>query len=212
MPGEPLTSTKPYLSITQGKLNQKVEESTPGAIRRDYELKDGTKGTKFVHYFKNWTGRITDLRIKDGEYGQTLEVVFNDAVLTINTESRYFTDFCKKIMAVDINQPITVSPFDFESEGKRIVGVSVIQKGEKINSYYWDGEKSSNNFPEPPKEKMNKDDWKIYFINVKTFLIGEIAKKTEQINRNIVEEETKEPEIPVIDVDEEKIAVKDIPF
>jgi len=214
MPGEPLTSIKPYLLITQGKISQKVEESTPGAIRRDYELKDGTKGTKFVHYFKNWTGKVKDLRIKDGDFGQTLEIVFSDAILTLNTESRFFTDFCKKIMAVDINQPITVSPFDFESEGKRIVGMTVIQNDEKINSYYWDGEKNTHNFPEPPKDKdeMTKDDWKIYFINVKSFLLNEIQKQNEKIDRTPEVEETKEPEIPTIDIDEEEIAVKDIPF
>ena len=206
MPGEPMQSTKPYLSITQGKLNQKVEENTPGAIRRDYELKDGTKGTKFVHYFRNWTGVVKDLRLNDGQYGQTLEIVFPDAILVLNTESRYFTDFCKKIMAVDINQPITVSPFDFESDGKRIVGTTIYQNEVKVNSYYWDGEKNRNNLPEPPqKKKMTKDDWKIYFIKVKNFLIDEIQKQNQKIDRT--------PEIPQIDEEEgEEIKIKDIPF
>lgn len=219
MPGELLKTTKPYLSIVQGRLNQKVSEDTEGAVKREYELKDGTKGVKFVKYFKNWTGRITDLRVKQTDFGQMLDVVFDDAVLSLNTESRYFTDFSKKLRGANVNQPITIAPFDFEPDGKRVVGVLMVQNGQKLRNYYWENEtkRTINGFPIPQEKNMTKDDWKVFFIGVKKFLLKELELIKQEINPEVTQEMVDESFDEAIveaqnEMEDEEIDVKNIPF
>ena len=239
MPGERFGSRKPYLSIIQGTLKQKVTPETKDAERRDYELKDGTKGTKYELSFKSWRGVVQDLRLKEGEYGETLEVEFEDAILTINTDSRYFNDFVKKLVSADISKEIEVSPFDFESEGKKLTGVSIYQQknGErvKLENHFWNDKdkKSCNGMPIPSGDtnRFKKDDWKMYFILVKKFLVAQLLK----INEKIEEESLKtavdsaiDDEIPTInprkkeeevsipeakeEEEENEIKLEDIPF
>ena len=210
MPGEMFGSRKPYLSIIQGVLRQKVAEGTPNAEKREYELANGVKGSKWELSFKSWNGKVAALRLKDGEYGESLEVEFEDAVLTMSTEDRYFSDFAKKIMGADINKEISVSPYDFEVNGERKRGLSVYQgKGEdgkkiKLQSFYWNDvdKKPCNGMPQPSGDtkKFKKDDWKVFFISVKKFLITEVLKLNEKI---IKTEEIVQPEM---EIDEAGIA------
>lgn len=223
MPGQAFTGGKPYLSIVQGTLSQKVREGAEGAELRKYELKDGTKGEKWEICYKSWEGRIVDLRIQDSNYGEMLNIEFDDAVLSINTESRYFSDFAKKIMSADINQPLTISPYDFEADGKKLIGVSIYQNEEKLKSFYWndiDGV-SCNGIPRPPKsaKEMTKDDWKIFFIEERRFLISELEKVKEKINseppvdESPAEEPPQEPDMEAQGGHvEDEIKVEDIPF
>jgi hypothetical protein len=59
-----------YLSIIGGNLSQKVEENTPGAKRREYEIKDGETGVKFELQYKNLVGKISGMEFKDGAFGE----------------------------------------------------------------------------------------------------------------------------------------------
>lgn len=175
MPGKTFSASKPYLSIIQGNFRQTVEETSQGAIRRDYELKDGTKGTKFELSFIEWSGKIIDLRMKDTKYGETLEIEMNDAIITINVESRYFDDIMMKLPAVNLAQTLSIHPYDFEVDGKRKKGISLEQNGEKIKSYYWNDKDgtSCNGLPQPKadaKKTYKKSDWTLYFLTRTNFL------------------------------------------
>lgn len=222
MPLEKFSSKKPYISIVEGTLKQKVSEDTPGAEKRNYKLQNGTEGTKYELTYKSIRGHVQDIRIKEGEYGEMLEVEFEDCILTINTESRYFIDFAKKLAKADINDEIKVSPFDFISDGKQLKGVSIYQNGQKLKNYYYDEVMKSNvnGFPSPQGDikKLKKDDWKMYWISVKKFLIEELN----DIRDEIVKKEDKnnvQEEIPTIHLDEEpieenpeEVKLEDVPF
>lgn len=235
MPGETFGSNKPYIYIIEGVLKQNASETTPRAERRDYELKNGTKGTKYEISYKSWTGKIQDLIVKKGKYGEMLEVEFDDAIFTIGTESRYFKDFVQKLASANVNRPITISPYAFESNGKPLKGVTIYQDGEKLKSWYWDdgiGEKGAycNGFPKPKGDvsKFNEDDWKVYYIGVKKFLIQELddiknelafsdeATQPEPMEDIPTIEETPEtPETPEIaEVNDEEVTVggEKVPF
>lgn len=165
--------TGTYLQIIKGQLKQKVEEGTPGAEKREYELKDGTKGEKWEIPYDGWMGKIKELRIKEKDFGDVLDVVFDDAILSISMDSRYFADFVKKFASANPNEEISINPYDFTGDdGKRKTGLSMVQNNEKLKDYFEsfkDG-KFLYGFPKPEGDERTSDDWKIYFLKVKKFL------------------------------------------
>ena len=190
MPGQEFGPRKPYLSIVEGTVKQKVDKSVKGAKLREYELSDGTKGSKWELTFKSWSGVVQDIRIStSGDYGDSLEIEFEDAILSLNAESRYFGEAAKKLKAAKVGIPIIIAPYDFEADGKQRKGVTIYQETVKVDSYYWDPieKKSCNGIPDPEKtyDKMSKDDWKMYFLLLKKFLIEELIALKAEINAKV---------------------------
>lgn len=212
MPGKQFGVRKPYLSIIQGTLRQQIDETIfndmnkksekHNAVKRDYELKNGNKGTKYELVFMEWYGRIEDVRLKDTQYGEQLEVEFDDAIMVINTDSRYFTDFVKKLASININQTVVVHPFDFEPEpGKKATGVAITQNDQKVKSYYDTKDEngkwlSIHGFPRPTgnTKHFKKDDWKAYFLEVKRFLKSEVERIRQDIDMSVPDISAKAPE------------------
>lgn len=174
-PGQQRTKGKAnYLRIIGGEIVKTVEEGTPEAVLRKYELKDGTKGEKWEIHYQNWEGVIVNVSFKEGDYGEQCIIVFPDAVLTIPTNGRYFQDFACKVFNADLSKPVKLHPFDMEVEKGRKSGISVQQNGEKLKNFFYDYDtkKSLNGFPEVNKEKaVKKTYWKIYFTEVAEFLV-----------------------------------------
>ena len=222
MPGEEINNSMPFISIISGKIRQRVEESTPGAVRRDYELKDGTKGFKYELSYSSWRGTIIKIVFKDTKYGEMMNVYFDDAILSINTESRYFNDFARKIFSADISDEIIVAPYDFEPQGKKKTGLNLYQgriaKECKLQDYFYDPikKKSINGMPEPEGDTKaySKSDWKMYFMLVRKFLISKLKElefsevapqeKEEQDNSEIKDSE--------IVGKKDEVSLADIPF
>ena len=205
---------KTYLSIIDGTLRKQVTQETPGAVKRDWTTPDGKSGTKYECIYDSVSGIITRLSFNDSEYGKFLIVGFNGGeVLNLNTSHRYFTDLVKKLANADLTKEIALKPFDFENDDKkRITGVSVTQDGVKLTDYFYDAttKKNINGFPLPEGDtkKYDKDDWKVYFVNVKKFLISyvmlNLVPKIEAV------EEVEEPVTPV--VEEKEYKLEDVGF
>jgi len=242
MPGNKIGSGKPFISIVEGQIKQKVKEGTPESERRDYELPDKTTGFKFELSFGSWTGTVEDLRIKEGKFGQVLEIEFEDATLSMGTKSKYFGDFAKKMKSGDIDKEITVAPFDFEDENKKNRrGLSIYQGGTErenlLQNYYWNDKdkKSTHGMPDPVGDtrKFGDDEWSEYFIGVKRFLIKDVLEPLmDHIGERDIKESVDEminegadEEIPTINENtdtlpepredekkEEEIKIEDIPF
>lgn len=188
MPGQLISnSDKVYLKIVGGNLVQTVEKGTKGARLREYELPNKEKGSKWELVYMNWNSRIKSIDFRETEYGEMCNVELEDAILTINTASRYFTDFASKLPGADLSQPFLIHPYDMESEGKKRskkrskkrMGVSLSQGGVKLKNYFYDVEskKKLHGFPEINEEKSVKETyWKIYFAEVTEFLIEELKK------------------------------------
>lgn len=177
---------KTYLHIIKGGIKQSVSEDTPGAIKREWETKDGKSGTKYELAYEAIEGNIVGLSYKDGDYGQSLIVDLQDGPemysLQISTKSRYYDDFAKKIKAVNLDEKVSLAPYDFEGQDKngkdkRFSGITITQNGEKITSYYWDGKKSINKMPkvdEKEREELGDAYWTVYFAKVGAFFKKEI--------------------------------------
>jgi len=183
MPGEPIAnSNKPFLSIVAGNIVQKVDKDTPGARYREYEKNDGSTAGKWENVYMNWHGTIQGITFKDTDFGTVCNIDLGDATLTLNTSSRYFSDFACKIPGADLKEELTFHPYDMEIEdGKKRQGISLQQNGQKLQNVYYDPESKTTigGFPqidEAKKEKLKKNYWKTYFAEVEAFLVEKLQQ------------------------------------
>lgn len=179
-----------YISIkSDGRFHEKVNEGTEGAVLRKYELKDGTEGQKWELLYKDISNvYIKNVAFEDSDFGENVLVTLGDdeyeVVWAENTASNFGTDFLKKLPNIDFSKPVSIKPYAFEDEnGKDKRGVGVYQS-DKITDFFFDSETKTklHGFPEWPKEDykdMSKDDWKMYFLQVKMFL-------TDYTKKNII--------------------------
>ena len=172
-----------HLSIAGGVMVEKSEEGVVGAKSRSYEDKDGNAKVKFELHHKNLTGVITDIAFVKTDFGEqaniTLESSDDKVVLHMSTDSNYFSDLAKKLPNVAINDLVTVNPYDFvDDKGKKRRGITIIQDGVKLSSFYYDPKTKKNvgDLPTPAKngEGFDSDDWKVYFVSVKKFLKAQV--------------------------------------
>jgi len=185
-----------YLTIVWGKLSQKVDEDTPWAKKREYETSDGNKGVKYEKHYKSVTGLIAGLDFKETDFGENLVVTLvnwaDEVVLSLNTDGKYFTSFARKLNNIDLNETVTIGSFDFESDGKRFTWVSIYNKWDKVEDYYYDGKKNLHGFPNINQDDLKeewKDYWKWYFLEVKKFLKKEVKKvKVPEVKRATIDD------------------------
>lgn len=194
---EPLKRKANYYKIKEGSFRVTSHADDPAAIRRDYRNpKTGEDGVAYERAYKALYGHITDVffsenALPDGTVLRSVNISLGEdedgvaQVITIPTNSRYTSDFLKKLPAVNLDEEVRLMPYDFEpKEGPRQVGISICQldptSGEytfKVYDYFVkveevNGEKKYTNlhgFPEPTEE--DKEDWPFYFTKVNKFLI-----------------------------------------
>lgn len=218
-------SNKLFLSIVQGEFTYQVPEGTDGARRREWEV--GKKsGVKWEFTYRAISGKIEDVSFYEGENDgrkfTTLNIALEEnedgkvPVITTNVDSRYAQDLMKKLPNVDFSQSVRIRPFSFQPEGedKTVTGIELTQQGtsgdwdKKITSAFHKREDDKTvtigDFPVPEnKEGMDSDDWKMYFTQVKKFLV---KNTKENICPKFVKVE--EP----LEYPTEEIDPKDIPF
>lgn len=216
MPGIKATSGKKYITIVQGKFRQNVPEGTEGSQIRHYETKDGKKGSKHELVFNGWNGLVTKIEFYDGEYGEVVNIHFEDIIVQVNKESRYFASLLEKLPNVNFGQIVVLTPYDFEDdEGARRVGVSVQQNGEKLQSHFFDGKKVINGAPDGKDVNWkDKVEVKIFFMQRDKFLINFIEENV--IPKIGQVKPISDEEIPTIQIDEEedesKLEIENVPF
>ena len=165
------SASKEFVSIIGGKFRKQVEEGTPESIKRDYEKSDGSKGVKYELVFDSVEGVISNVSFADTDFGKVFHIEIDGVTVSTGTDGRYFADIIKRLAGADLSKPVTLRPYDFEAEGKKLTGVSVKQGGEKLKNFFYDGEKNLHGFPVMEDENPDSDDWKIYFTKVKKFLV-----------------------------------------
>ena len=103
--------------------------------------------------------------------------------------SRYLGSFLEKLVNIDLNEPVEISPYNFEDEktGKKITGISVKQDDVKVESAYKEkvGTKWVMKYGFPPFP----DGWhtlpdrkkKEYFFDVDDFFTKALAEWRELV-------------------------------
>lgn len=224
-------SGKKYIYIIGGKLCEKVDEGTPGSRKREHEKSDKSIVVKYEIEYKSCDGVIKYIDFKDTDFGQQCNVEFEDFVLTLDTSSRYFIDFAKKLPSINIEKPVEIAPYDWEPEpGRRSTGLNIIQDHKKAKSFYWDEieKKPCHNLPVPigNTEIYKSDDWKVFYINLKKFLVSEVQsmgmskavkrekeEQSEEDNYTPNNGEVDDIEIPITGEKKEKeLKIEDVPF
>jgi hypothetical protein len=218
---------KIYFNISSdGKMKTKCSPDSPGAICRKYEKKDGTIAEIYEKFVD-----------KDGLHGQIIginftpreamngdkKMIFEDLLVSLSDgevismiiDSGYAIDFMKKLPNIDLGKDVILNAYSWIPPGKLKLrkGITIIQNGEKIKNFFWDGTNNLNGLPEREKEisAMTTDDWKIFFIKEKQFLKN-------YIEANIVPKlqwtakGTAENYEPTEEYVEETSPVDDIPF
>jgi hypothetical protein len=171
-----------YVSIlsSDGTLRLVVPEGTEGSVVREYEDSKGNKGSKTELVFNKLVGKIVGIEFKDGDYGKSIQVSVDDGatdpvILSINTAQNFGEDFLKKLPNINLEKEVTLAPYAFEADGKVKKGITITQDGEKIKNFFYDEEKKEvcNKYPKPKGDtaKYDKDDWKIYFMEARKFLV-----------------------------------------
>jgi hypothetical protein len=183
-----------FLTVGFGKIRQKslenkqrVDANTPNAVMR--ELANGGQSWALEHDYVS--GVIENIFYKeDKQYGNSFEVVMRDGVelyqISFSEESRFCADFLKKLPNVNLSNELKITAYDFTNqEGKHVAGVSLEQDGTKITSFYdkkheKDGKVTWELLHGFPKSEgvdfKDKDETKIYFIQVKKFLRSEFSR------------------------------------
>lgn len=177
---------KQFVSIlADGRLHMTVDADTEGAKRREYETSDGKTGEKWELVFTEVSGIISEVKFFEGDYGKSLQLKIVDGdekpvVLSLSCASNYGEDMMKKLLSIDIAKPVKIVPYAFiDEKGKNKKGVTVYQDDQKIKNFFYDEEKKENinGYPEPKKLKkpLSKDQWKLYFMEARLFLIEAIT-------------------------------------
>lgn len=187
-----------YVSIlADASMRLPVTEDTEGAVKRDYETSDGKTGSKFELVFTELSGKIDKIAFFDGEYAKLLQLTFvnpedeeeEPLILSVSTGSTFGEDIMKKLLSIDMDQPVRLVPYSFDDEKtkKNKKGVTIYQmvngKEEKVKNFFYDEEtkKVCNGYPEIPaghgKKPVSKDEWKIYFAQARLFMINTITEK-----------------------------------
>lgn len=209
MPGQMLENNTNYLRIVQGNFVQKADKDTPNAQLREWKASDGREGSTWEVPYVNWAGKIKDIRFKDTDFGEVCFIELEDAIIALNTDSKYFQDFACKIFNADLTKQILFHPYDLESDGKRRTGISMKQGEEKLSNYFYDfdSKKALHGFPEVDESaEKTKNYWKKYYIDVQEFLVKKVKEleiPKEEGNAQSFQEEI---------IDKEPDPANDLPF
>jgi hypothetical protein len=195
MSREEIREKQLYYTIVAGSFRVQVPQDSPDAVRRDWKSADGTKsGTKYERVVNALFGFISDIQFRDGDFGMQMFVTLDEnedgekPVIALATQSRECEDLMKKLPNINLSKEVRLRPFNFEgSEGDEVRGMEVMQQDEeekfkvKITNFFRDVEKkvNINGYPNPDgeTEEYSKDDWKIYFLSARKFLINYTKEK-----------------------------------
>jgi hypothetical protein len=204
-----------YFSVlADGKFHTTVSEGTVGAVKRDYETSDGKKGSKWELVAQSIAGKITNIAIYESDFGKNIQVYLGDEVIvSLQANSNFGEDFMKKLPNIDLEKEVKLAPYSFEDEESKKTkrGVTIYQENKKIADYYHvkEGEKwtDANGYPKLPAKSKNwsKEEWKIYFMQARVFLLEEVAK-------NKLYNAVKPAEATGVAYPKDEIKPEDIPF
>lgn len=186
-----------YYTVIGGSFRVQVSADDPEAVRRDWTSADGSKsGTKYERIVKSLIGFIEDVQFRDGEYGLQMYVALDEnnegwkPVIALSTASREAEDLMRKLPNVDLLKEVRLRPFNFQGDGgDEVRGMEVMQEGGdgeftvKVTNYFRDTEKKTNinGYPNPEgdTQEFSKDDWKLYFLQARKFLVNFTREKIE---------------------------------
>ena len=144
----------------------KVNVSDYGEKAHMRELKndDGQYTKTIIERRDDWVeGVVKDIRFKDTDYGENLEILLTDGqddfCLQMGMNSKYAYSFLMKAKNIDFTIPVKFIPWKFKDEfGRNGTTLLLDQRGEKVDIYF-KGEARAE-LPAPPEWVKDVEDWK----------------------------------------------------
>lgn len=148
------SGTVTWAKIANGKVVLTSKTQLEGYIGRTNKLGNQV----YELFYDTFTGKLTNVRTQDGEYGVQWFFEFDDAgktyIITTGYDNRYARTFLVRLLndKIDFNQPITIKPYSFVTdEEKKMTGVTIIQNGKKMDPAF-----SYEQLPKPQEVKVKK--------------------------------------------------------
>lgn len=159
-------NNRTFLGVADGKITQKAEETTPGAVKSE---KDGKTYYKLHH--DAIEGVLTSIAVKENEFnGQvikswvlTLSDMGDTYQLEVNVKGGYGSSLIKALAnpVIDFTQPIRLQPWAKTVNNVKKSAMYVSQAGNQIDWYFT--KDNPNGLPEPKVVKFEgKDKWDWY--------------------------------------------------
>lgn len=145
-----------YLSIGDGKITKRVKEPTDKSTQR--VLKNGNTINEEI--YDAISGTITDIQTQDHpQYGRFWNVTLQDEgesfILQMNYSGGYASAFLKLLPNVDLSSPVRIVPTMKVENGKKKVGLFIMQHGSALKHYYT--KENPNGLPPLEKIKVKKN-------------------------------------------------------
>lgn len=142
-----------YITILNGKFCVRVSSDTPGAKKRVNKLGK----TVYELFYDSFTGKLLNIRTRDGEYGKSWEFYFRDGAdvytLQLSYSNSYATNFLKILPNIDLSKEMKVQPSQKIEDGKTKSSLFISQDGVTLKHAYT---KDKPNGLPPMEEKTVK--------------------------------------------------------
>lgn len=169
-----------YLSVAEGKIIQKVDKDTPGAI--SYEKEDKSVIYQLKHTYIE--GFLTDINVTEKEFNGKkikqwnldIEDSGTNYQLQMSYSSGYASSMLKALLSpeMDFNLPVKLTPWAKVVNNKKKTSVYVSQNGEDIKWYFTKDE--PNGLP-PMKQVEYKGELKWDDFDMMTWFEAQVKAK-----------------------------------
>ena len=182
-----MTNSRKYYKPKGSEFLERVESNTPGAVRIEYQLRDGTAGHYYACKKEYLRGIIESIYFKEGNFGKSLMINLvsgeEKTAIQATVDTDYATTLMHLIPSLDLKKEVIFAPYDFTPKAeagkkpKRRRGVSLKQDDEKVKKFFFDSEarKALHGAPEFDGDATDKADWRLHFMKVNNFLVKYIT-------------------------------------
>lgn len=166
---------KQYFNIQGFQFTVRAEEGAEGAKMRTIAKKDKTTKDVWEYLFRDISGHIKSIEIKESKFGKQYEIVIQDVadnmVIQIQTASGYADSLIARLSNIDPSLPVKLVPYSFIPEGKtkKKEGVNIYQNDTKVDPAFTRENPNGQPQPQHPNAEMDEDEWKIYFMQLRKF-------------------------------------------
>jgi hypothetical protein len=188
---------KTYVNISDGAIRINCSSDNVNAKKRI--TKDGNE--KFELVYQSISGKITGIQKHRSDYGNFINFDIStdgvDYVLQAKDDSKYCQCILMCLPNINFEKDVTIQPYAIpqkdkagkvitgtDGKAKKNTGCVIYQNNTKIVNFYVTSNKVndkfvkiySNNFPKPTSADMDSDDYKIYNLSIKKFLLDQLEK------------------------------------
>lgn len=178
-------TSKTYVTVSNGKFVQRVDETTEGAVKRIIEnKKDKTSKTVFELIYGDIDANLDSIEIDEsGNYGDQLKLnmsyIDQSFTVTLPMNGREAKAFLCALPNINLNHMVILKPYNFvaKDDGKQKIGMVIYQGGKekdhKVAPFF--SREAPNGLPQVP-EGADTDEFKLVMKAQEIFL-KKFAKK-----------------------------------